>query len=203
MGTEFLKPARRRIAAALVAGAAVVASLPAAAGIISLNFTSTVDLGGVATGVEGNFLLDTTFALMDGFNDGAVVGGSVTVGDVTSGSPDPDSLFTTLFFQDTAPGVTGLSVEADDGVNFWSISMFIGGQTSAEGLYDFLLSGITEDDFVPGLFDPLLVLDLATTPFLTSGIDSFSVTMVSVPEPGTVALMGVGVLMWFGRRRFV
>lgn len=206
MDLNVKRSTRNLLIAILLSSTSALATLPAAAGLISLNFGSTINLGGIETAVEGNFLLDTDFPLSDGFNDNALFGGSLMVGGQEFGPPMA-GLFTSLYFENTAPGIVGLSIFAEnsDTDTFWSLDMFFEGQTNAAGLYDFLLSGITESDLVGasggGLFDPFVLVNLSGSSIITSEIESFSVSVVGVPEPGALALVGIGALMLLARRR--
>lgn len=195
LGTFF----KRSLGSALV-GILALLSLTAHAGMISVNFGSTISVNGTQRAVEGQFILDTSFPLVAGFNDDAIFGASLNVDGLTIGDPILDSTFTTLFVRQIAPGVTGIALSAEDGPNFWFLDFFLSGPANPADLYDFLLSGVTEADLLGtadgALFEPFFSL----FPY-EGAIESLSVSVIGVPEPGSLALLAAGGLVLFARRK--
>lgn len=85
--------------------------------------------------------------------------------------------------------------------------MFLDGQTDPDGLYDFALGGITEDDILTTAqganyeaFFTLFPGSGGVTSYI-GAIESLSVTVVSVTEPASFLLVGAGAVALWRRRR--
>lgn len=89
---------------------------------------------------------------------------------------------------DTRPSFTNFTLLAS-----------VSGDSSGDGLFTTIMFDYTPEAGDPGIGDDLTVRFLGATTSAT--IDNVSVDVSPVPEPGSMALFGLGGLLFFARRR--